>query len=57
MKIEPDTLGEELLALLKYPQLGVPEYAADPLAVRRVGKILSEAASAVSPQMHQGEFL
>jgi phage portal protein BeeE len=57
MKIEPDTLGEELRALLKSPQLGVQEYAADPHAVFRVGKMLSEAVSTVSPQLYQGEFL
>ena len=52
MKTEPDTLAEELRALMESPQLGVPDYAADPLAVRRVGKLLSEAASAVLPRLY-----
>ena len=52
IKIEPDTFGEELRALLKSPQLGVPDYAADPLVGRRVGKLLSEAVSAVPPRLY-----
>ena len=52
MKTEPDTLAEELRALMESPQLGVPEYADDPLVTRRVGKLLSEAASAVLPRLY-----
>jgi len=52
MNPEPDTLAEELRALLKSPQLGVPEYADDPLVARRVGKLLSEAVSAVPPRLY-----
>ena len=52
MKIEPDTLAEELRALLEAPQLAVPDYAADPLVARRVGKLLSEAISAAPPHRY-----
>lgn len=51
-KIEPSALAEELRALLASPQLGVPDYAADPLAVRRVGKLISEAVSAVPSRLY-----
>ena len=57
MNIEPDTLAEELRALMESPQLGVPDYAADPLVARRVGKLLYEAVSAVPPRRNQGDFL
>ena len=52
MKTEPDTLAEELRALMESPQLGVPEYADDPLVTRRVGKLLSEVVSAVPPHLY-----
>ena len=56
-KIEPGALAEELRALLASPQLGVPDYAADPLVARRVGKLLYEAVSAGPPRRDQGDFL
>ena len=57
MKTEPDTFAEELRALMESPQLGVPDYAADPLVARRVGKLLYEAVSAVPPRRDHGDFL
>jgi hypothetical protein len=39
MTIENDILREQVLALMKSPQLELPDYSADPIVVRRVGKM------------------
>jgi hypothetical protein len=47
MKIKKDTEQEDLRALLKFPQIALVEYSADPFVQRRVGKNLSETATRV----------
>src|SRR5579872_6580034 len=47
MTSENDDLSEELLAQMKQPQLGVPEYSADPVVLRRLGRALSEISESV----------
>jgi hypothetical protein len=44
MTTENETLRESLSALMKSAQLGLPQYAADPIVQRRVGKMLVAAA-------------
>jgi hypothetical protein len=51
MTVENDALHEELLALMKSPQLGVPEYSADPIALRRLGAVLSEISARARPNL------
>jgi len=41
-----DSLRDELRALLASQMIGVPEYGADPLVRRRVGRMLVDAATA-----------
>ena len=45
MTIENDALREEILVQMKSPQFGVPEYSADPMVLRRVGRALSELSA------------
>ena len=45
MTIENDALREELRALLESPQLGLPQYSADPIVLRRVGIALAKASA------------
>lgn len=42
MTIKPETLREELQALLKAPHVTLPDYSADPIVQRRVGRMLGE---------------
>ena len=42
MADKDDTLRKDLLALMKSPQIGLPEYSADPIVQRRVGRMLAE---------------
>ena len=44
MTIETETLRADLRALMASPQLGVPDYSADPIVQRRVGRMLVETA-------------
>jgi hypothetical protein len=54
MTIENDILREQILALMKSPQLELPDYSADPIVRRRVGKVLSEiSARGLSPIAHK----
>ena len=46
MTYDSDRLRNELRALLASPMMGVPEYGADPLVRRRVGRMLVDAATA-----------
>jgi hypothetical protein len=41
MTIESDTLRDELLALMKFSQRALPDYASDPAVQRRVGRTLA----------------
>jgi hypothetical protein len=41
MTIESDSLREELRARMKLPSKGLPEYSADPVVQRRVGRMLA----------------
>jgi hypothetical protein len=37
MTIEKEAERDDLRALLKFPQIGLPEYSADPIVQRRFG--------------------
>ena len=45
MPSENDVLRNQLLALMDFRQLDVPEYWADPVVAARVGRVLTEAAA------------
>ena len=47
MTIKSDYLREQILALMKSPQLVVPDYSADPIVSRRVGRVLADASARV----------
>jgi hypothetical protein len=42
MTIKPETLREELQALLRVQDIALPDYAADPIVRRRVGRMLGD---------------
>jgi len=41
MTIESDTLGEDLRAWMRSPAIGLPDYSADLLVQRRVGRMIA----------------
>jgi hypothetical protein len=41
MTTESDSLRDELRAWMKSPSMGLPEYSADPIVQRRVGRMLA----------------
>jgi len=45
MTIEKEIERDFLLAFLKSPQFGLPEYMADPIVQRRVGRAVAEAST------------
>ena len=45
MTVENVALREELRALIKTPQLELPDYSADPIVQHRVGKVLTETST------------
>ena len=45
MIIEKESECDFLRALLKSPQFGLPEYTADPIVQRRVGRAVAEAST------------
>ena len=45
MIIEKEIERDFLRALLKSPQFGLPEYMADPIVQRRVGRAVAEAST------------
>lgn len=47
MTTESDDLREQILAQMKSPQLGLPEYSADPIVLRRVGRVLADTSARV----------
>jgi len=49
MTIDNDTLREDLRAWIKSPSIGLPEYSADPIVQRRVGRMLAGVAAKFSP--------
>ena len=56
-KSDLKSLRDELLAVLASPALGVPEYAADPLIGRRVGRMLADAQIRRRASTKQGEAI
>ena len=49
MTIESDLLREELRAGMKFPAKGLPEYSADPIVQRRVGRMLANFDAKPAP--------
>jgi hypothetical protein len=49
MTIEDDVLSEDLRAYLKSPAIGLPEYWADLLVQRRVGRMIANCGATVLP--------
>jgi hypothetical protein len=49
MTIESDALREELRAWMKSPSIGLPEYSADPVVQRRVGRMLANVDVTCAP--------
>jgi hypothetical protein len=47
MTIEDDDLREEILGLMRFPHLSVPNYSADPIVLRRVGTVLADTSARV----------
>ena len=47
MTIETDSAREEILALLKASDVPIPDYSADPLVLRRVGRTIAQAKARV----------
>jgi hypothetical protein len=45
MTIKNEAEREALRALLKFPQIGLPEYSADPIVQRRFGRVLAETST------------
>jgi hypothetical protein len=43
--IEHESEREFLRALLQSPQFGLPDYEADPIVRRRVGKVIAETST------------
>jgi hypothetical protein len=50
MTIESDALREELRAWIKSPSIGLPEYSADPIVQRRVGRMLANFDAKCAPR-------
>ena len=50
MIIEQETQSDFLRALLKSPQFGLPDYSADPIVQRRVGRAIAEASDGNAPK-------
>jgi hypothetical protein len=49
MTIESASLREELRARMKSPSIGLPEYSADPIVQRRVGRMLANFDAKFAP--------
>jgi hypothetical protein len=47
MTIEDDALREETLALMTAPHVLIPEYSADPMVFRRVGRVIAQSKACV----------
>jgi hypothetical protein len=47
MPDENDALRDQLLALMAFGQLEVPEYWANPVVAARVGRVLADAAARI----------
>jgi hypothetical protein len=50
MTTESDALREELRAWMKSPSIGLPEYSADPIVQRRVGRMLANFDAKLAPR-------
>jgi len=49
MTIESDALREELRAWMRSPSIGLPDYSADPIVQRRVGRMLANFDTKFAP--------
>jgi hypothetical protein len=49
MTIDNDALREDLRAWIKSPSIGLPEYSADAIVQRRIGRTLASVAARSSP--------
>ena len=43
MTTDQDKLRDDLRALLAFPAIGIPDYAADPMVGRLVGRMIADA--------------
>ena len=50
MIIGQGSQSDFLRALLKSPQFGLPDYSADPIVQRRVGRAIAEAFDGTAPK-------
>jgi hypothetical protein len=48
MIIKQESQSDFLRGLLKSPQLGLPDYSADPIVQRRVGRAIAETSSPIT---------
>jgi hypothetical protein len=56
MTIDNDALREDLRAWIKSPSIGLPEYSADAIVQRRIGRMLASVAARSSPHA-QGKMV
>ena len=47
MATDDESLREDLRELMRSPPIGLPEYSADPIIQRRVGRMLAETSTYV----------
>jgi hypothetical protein len=50
MIIEQGSQSDFLRALLRSPQFGLPDYSADPIVQRRVGRAIAEVSDGTAPK-------
>jgi hypothetical protein len=50
MTADNHELCEDLRAWMNSPAIGIPEYSADPVIQRRVGKMLAESLTSIHAQ-------
>jgi hypothetical protein len=57
MTIKNEVLSEDLRAWLKSPAIGLPEYSADLLVQRRVGRMIGNFGATVLPHAQRKSVL